>query len=289
MKNPQSPSKVHILVVSAGALLVGIFLWSTLNTFAFVGPTANPPTGNGAVNSDSSNNVFIGGNLNVTGTIAAAGGLGGSVISAGNVSNGQFGSNVFGGNYSFPASVAIGTTTPATALDVNGDITDRNLLSKNCIGTNATGTLVVGSCAGATGANPTGQIGTTAVNGSATTFMRSDGAPAINTAATFSFSALGNTTSTGNITAASMDITGAATTASTIQTTGSIGKCASSSVTISGATSSVGAVFVAPVTYPGVGLFWQGYVSAANTVVIMECAATTTTVTASKFNAVYIY
>lgn len=40
---------------------------------------------------------------------------------------------------------------------------------------------VVGS--GVTGAaNPTGSVGTTAVNGSATTFMRSDGAPAINQA-----------------------------------------------------------------------------------------------------------
>ena len=35
--------------------------------------------------------------------------------------------------------------------------------------------------AGSTGGNPTGLVGTTAVNGSATTFMRSDAAPALNT------------------------------------------------------------------------------------------------------------
>lgn len=50
-----------------------------------------------------------------------------------------------------------------------------------------------------TPANPTATVGTSATNGTANTFMRSDAAPAINQAATFSFSALGNTTSTGNV------------------------------------------------------------------------------------------
>ena len=45
-----------------------------------------------------------------------------SAISAGNVSSGQFGSGTGGGNYSFPGSVGIGTTTPAYPLDVNGNI-----------------------------------------------------------------------------------------------------------------------------------------------------------------------
>lgn len=43
---------------------------------------------------------------------------------------------------------------------------------------------------GATGANPTGTIGTSAVNGSAATFLRSDGAPAIPQASTSTFGAV---------------------------------------------------------------------------------------------------
>lgn len=42
-------------------------------------------------------------------------------ITAANVSSGAFGANTGGGNYSFPANVAIGTSgTPAAALDVRG-------------------------------------------------------------------------------------------------------------------------------------------------------------------------
>ena len=469
MKQDPSLSKIHILAIAAGVLLVGVFFWSTFNTFAFVGPTANPPTGNGAVNSDASNNVYIGGNLNVTGTISSAGGLGGSAISAGNVSNGQFGSNVFGGNYSFPGSLGVGTSTFSGKLTVDGvsggnislysgpsagnfsasgqsylngwggtpagniftsnnnnnvgavlgidesinpvgiygaaganaaggsaygfgadgysvaaagtvntveggwaeagnlgagTVTNMVALATGDMGNTGGGTVVynygievnpltsgtniyaiytnqpsstnsyayygddaarsffggnVGigmdnssfalavagsstaaaycisgaNCitawpAGSSGANPTGQVGTSAVNGSATTFMRSDGAPAINTAATFSFSALGNTTSTANISAATLNVTGGAQTGSSITAPTKIGACASTTVTITGATSSTGAVFVSPLTYPGNGYTWQGYVSALNTVVVEECAATTTTGSAVKFNAIYI-
>lgn len=45
-----------------------------------------------------------------------------------------------------------------------------------------------------TAANPTASVGLTAVNGVATTFMRSDGAPALDVTAAFAFSGLGNTT-----------------------------------------------------------------------------------------------
>jgi hypothetical protein len=57
-------------------------------------------------------------------------------------------------------------------------------------------------------ANPTASVGTSAVNGVSTSSMRSDAAPPINQAGTYSFSALGNTTSTGNITAGSLSISG---------------------------------------------------------------------------------
>ena len=58
-------------------------------------------------------------NLNASGTFTGA--FTGTV-SAGNVSSGQLGSNTGGGNYSFPASVGIGTSTPAYPLDVAGRI-----------------------------------------------------------------------------------------------------------------------------------------------------------------------
>lgn len=48
------------------------------------------------------------------------------------------------------------------------------------------------------GANPTASIGFTAVNGSAITFLRSDGAPPIDQTAAFSFSGLSNTTIAAN-------------------------------------------------------------------------------------------
>jgi hypothetical protein len=128
----------------------------------------------------------------------------------------------------FNNAVGIGTTTPATALDVNGDVTDENVKSALFLGTNGTGKLIgvttstlkgytdtfgyATSTSGATGANPSTSIGTSVVNGSASTFMRSDAAPTINTAATFSFSALGNTTSTANISAKTFTATGVSST-----------------------------------------------------------------------------
>lgn len=68
----------------------------------------------------------------------------------------------------------------------------------------STGAISCPTCSTAVGANPTAQVGTAAVNGSSANFMRADGAPALNQAATFSFSALGNTTSTGSIAASSI-------------------------------------------------------------------------------------
>lgn len=70
----------------------------------------------------SAGNTVIGGNLTVGGTISAASGLGASLISAGNVSSGAFGSNSTGGNYSFPASVGIGTTGPGAPLQVENGV-----------------------------------------------------------------------------------------------------------------------------------------------------------------------
>jgi len=46
----------------------------------------------------------------------------GGSMSAGNISSGAFGSNLGGGNYSFPGNLGIGTTSPIAALSVVGDI-----------------------------------------------------------------------------------------------------------------------------------------------------------------------
>jgi hypothetical protein len=51
-----------------------------------------------------------------------------------------------------------------------------------------------------------------------------------------------------------------------------VGGCTSGSVSIAGATTAM-AVAVAPVTYPGDGMWWEGYVSSAGTVTVKVCAA----------------
>jgi len=59
--------------------------------------------------------------LDVVGSIRASGTVMGSFsgsINAANVSSGQFGANVGNGNFSFPANVGIGTTSPNGKLDV---------------------------------------------------------------------------------------------------------------------------------------------------------------------------
>ncbi|HUX36162.1 MAG TPA: tail fiber domain-containing protein [Candidatus Paceibacterota bacterium] len=89
-------------------------------------------TGNFIINANSGNiylNDDFGGTptivpvnsvLNISGTLAATT-LSGSysgTMNAANLSAGAFGSNTGGGNYSFPASVGIGTTGPGAKLDI---------------------------------------------------------------------------------------------------------------------------------------------------------------------------
>ncbi|HUC01494.1 MAG TPA: hypothetical protein VMA75_01155 [Candidatus Paceibacterota bacterium] len=171
--------KKKIITISAAAAVFGGIFAFAFNALAFVGPTQNPPGGNGAFASDSSNNLaigtsttasttkflvigasndastyaiaikssnatplllvrddgavsiatttvtagstVIGNNLVVGGTVTASG-LGGSTISAGNVSAGQFGSNTGGGNFSFPAAVNVSGTLSAASGTFTGPV-----------------------------------------------------------------------------------------------------------------------------------------------------------------------
>ncbi|MGH9780199.1 MAG: tail fiber domain-containing protein [Candidatus Acidiferrales bacterium] len=75
------------------------------------------------------------------------------------------------------------TSTPQTSAAVSSDI--YGLWTGTNCGTSGDALLNNGNCAavtGTTGANPSATIGLTAVNGSATTFLRSDGAPPLSQA-----------------------------------------------------------------------------------------------------------
>jgi hypothetical protein len=61
------------------------------------------------------------------------------------------------------------------------------------------------------------------------------------------------------------------------------GACASGTVSVTSSTTAM-AVDVSPVTYPGDGIYWSGYVSAAGTVTVKVCATVAATPTASTYN-----
>lgn len=260
-----------------------------------------------------------------------------------------------------------GQGTLAVAADVSG------LWSGTC--NNTTFLRGDGSCAagGATFANPSASLGLTAVNGSATTAMRSDGAPALsqaiaptwtgshifspasgeaihinaassqpgiriqaanssyglritngsfggdsfgldieaastssdralkilgaNTSSLFEINGLGAIYLNSSAGAAPQAIISAGTgaTASWGQpyfsgTSASIGggalvagACAGTTVTVTGATTAM-VVEISPVADPGTGNYWQGFVSAANTVTTRICAAVAGTPTATTYN-----
>lgn len=61
------------------------------------------------------------------------------------------------------------------------------------------------------------------------------------------------------------------------------GACSSGTVSVTGSTTSM-AVDASPVTYPGDGNYWRGYVSSAGTVTVKVCASVAATPTASTYN-----
>lgn len=95
----------------------------------------------------------------------------------------------------------------------------------------------------------------------------------------------GNVTTTGTLTVAGAAVTGtlSGTTASLGGGALLAGACTSGTVSVTGATTAM-AVAASPVTYPGDGAYWMGYVSSANTVTVKVCAAVALTPTASTYN-----
>lgn len=61
------------------------------------------------------------------------------------------------------------------------------------------------------------------------------------------------------------------------------GACTSGTVVVTGATTGM-VVGAAPVTYPGDGTVWFGYVSSADTVTVKVCAILALTPTSSAYN-----
>ena len=119
--------------------------------------------------------------------------------------------------------------------------------------------------------NPTACVSTTATNGSALTYTRSDAAPAI--CSNMSPTMTGNWAFTnpvtvgGNQVAQVLSATSSALGGSLL----TVGSCSTTNVTVTGA--AVGNfVWVTPTTYPGNGVFWNAFIASANTVTVNVCA-----------------
>ena len=105
-------------------------------------------------------------------------------------------------------TLATNTTISNSTLGFAGGITAASLKdtgvtgSTQCLQADTTGAITgTGSAcggSGATGANPTAKVGPTAVNGVATTYLRSDGAPAIDLTATYPWTGV-HTFNTSNL------------------------------------------------------------------------------------------
>jgi hypothetical protein len=154
-----------------------------------------------------------------------------------------------------------GASASQWQLNGNGGITSSGVTggSKGAGTINAVGLYVAGvALTNASSANPSAQVGPTAVNGVATTFMTSDSAPAINAGAAYTWggihtfnariAAAAGLTVSGN-TFISRGITDNATaTALTVAATGAISVATPSSgnvaLTVNGATAAIGMVLI---------------------------------------------
>jgi hypothetical protein len=91
---------------------------------------------------------------------------------------------VFDSNGLLTNGVASGFVTAGNGITVSGSTisTDLEGGSNITLTTNGSGTISIAAATGASGANPSASVGLTAVNGAASTFLRSDGAPALDQA-----------------------------------------------------------------------------------------------------------
>lgn len=206
------------------------------------GTAAGLTAGNVTTNANLTGAVTSSGNATSLGSFSSA-----QLLSALSTSTGT-GVNVFG------TAPTISSPTINTAMTLGfltGAGTECMQVSNTGV-VSGTGSACGGS--GSTGANPTATAGPTAVNGSATTFLRSDGAPAVQkaTAAQFGIVEVDNTTitasagvisatNTGTVTSVSAGC-GTSTGGSPITTTGTM--TAALTARTNTATSGVGADFV---------------------------------------------
>lgn len=88
---------------------------------------------------------------------------------------------VFDSNGTLTNGVASGFITEGNGITVSGSTVSTDLAagSNVTLTTNGSGTISIAAASGASGANPTASVGLSAVNGAAITFLRSDGAPAL--------------------------------------------------------------------------------------------------------------
>lgn len=177
---------------SLGGLTTGILKNTTttgIPSIAVAGdfPTLNQNTSGNAgtatalATARAINGVNFDGTAPITVT-AAAGTLSGSTLAAGVTASsltsvGTIASGTWNGTTLAIVNGGTGQTTANAAF--NALAPSQTSMSGNYLTTNGTNTSWAAIPAGVSGANPTASVGLTAVNGSASTFMRSDGASPI--------------------------------------------------------------------------------------------------------------
>ena len=294
-----SSQKVLLSVRNDGVVSVGT---STISGGSFAGTVSagNISSGQFGSNTGGGNYSFPAALTATSGTVALAtttvtGNITATSLTVTGVTNAlHLGGS--GGAVSAYAATSCGAGTAFTGLSATGTPTCTAFGSSNSAGTVTTSTAVTTSNFPFWG-TATALAGTSTLSISGTTVTQLNNfliGGTLNVTSTAVFQAGVTLASTLGVTGAT---TLATTTAANIIDNGSdattsasfgnvalvLGKCTSSTVSVPGApTSSV--VMVSPVTFPGQGVLWEGYMASVGTAVINLCVTTGTTPTASKYN-----